>query len=91
MTFMVNVIIFLLLAVLATSIHICLAIPIFSRGETIEVSLENTYRKAGPAIILVGVTTALGLIIIHCTHPLYVILRSLRPWSDPSLCLSLTL
>lgn len=63
MTFMVNIIVFLLLAVtIATSIHIMSGYTYFlKRGFTIEESLSKTYRKVGAAIILAGVTTALGL------------------------------
>lgn len=63
MTFMINIIIFLLLAVsIATSIHIINGYVYFVReGYAPVKALCHTYHKAGVAILLAGLTTALGL------------------------------
>ena len=64
MTFMINIIIFLLLAVsMATSIHILSGYSFFrGHGAGREDALASTYAKSGVPIILAGVTTAIGLV-----------------------------
>ena len=64
MTFMINIISFLLLAVtIATSIHIISGYTYFlSLGKTTEEAIGLTYRKSGVGIILAGITTGVGML-----------------------------
>lgn len=63
MTFMINIVVFLLLAVsIATSIHILSGYVFFTnKGQTPIEALKNTYYKAGVPIFLAGLTTAFGM------------------------------
>ena len=64
MTFMVNIIIFLLLAVsIATSIHILNGYVLFLReGFSWDQAIALTYKKAAAPIVLAGMTTGIGLV-----------------------------
>ena len=64
MTFMINIISFLLLAVsMAISIHVLSGYRFYmAKGIEPDKALDLTYYRAGVPIILAGVTTAIGLV-----------------------------
>lgn len=64
MTFMINIIVFLLLAIcIASSIHIMSSYQIcLAEGKSTSRAIQDAFKRSGTPIVLAALTTALGLV-----------------------------